>query len=74
MPSRTRILKALEVMPDEAFGWFVLATTPSAMLKGANNQIWPDGVGGFMQASKDSINEIRAAAEEYVNDIRKEDV
>lgn len=53
-------------MPDEAFSWFVLATVPSAMMKGANNQIWPDGIGGFTKESKESINEVRAAANEYL--------
>jgi len=66
LPDRTRLLEALRTMPDEAFEWFVLATTPSAMLKGANAQIWPDGIGGFQQASKEAITEVRAAAEAYL--------
>lgn len=68
---RTRLLAALTTMPDEAFGWFVLATTPSAQLKGANAQIWPDGIGGFTQASKEAIAEIRAAAEAYLAEARR---
>jgi hypothetical protein len=65
MVDRTRLLNALTTMPDEAFGWFVLATSASAHLAGANTQIWPDGIGGFTQASKDAITEIRAAAEAW---------
>lgn len=70
MNNRTRILKALEKMPDEAFKWFVLATAPSAEMHGANNQIWPDGIGGFTEESKKSINEVRAAADEYINKLK----
>jgi len=62
---RLRILAALEAMPDEAFSWFVVACKPSAMLDGAKIQIWPDGIGGFSAASKQSIEEVRAAAVEY---------
>jgi hypothetical protein len=63
---RTRIIAALTTMPDEAFGWFVLAAQTSAMIKGGNTQIWPDGIGGFTDESRKSITEIRAAAEEYL--------
>lgn len=62
---KVRLCALLEGMPPEAFSWFVLATLPSAMLQGANAQIWPDGIGGFTQASKDAITEMRAAAEAY---------
>lgn len=68
---RSRLLKALETMPDEAFAWFVLATAPSAMLHGANNQIWPDGIGGFMHASQVAIAEVRAAADAYIKEQQK---
>lgn len=71
MVDRTRLLNALATMPDEAFGWFVRATLPSAQLHGANAQIWPDGIGGFTQASKEAITEIRAAAEAYVAEARR---
>lgn len=64
--NRVKLLEALATMPDEAFQWFVLATLPSAQLRGANRQIWPDGIGGFMADSKSSITAIRAAAEAYV--------
>lgn len=66
LKKRKEIIKILETMPDEAFSWFVLATAPSAMMKGANNQIWPDGIGGFTQESRDSINAIRKAADDYL--------
>ncbi len=68
-PSRTRLLKALRTMPEEAFDWFVLATRPAAMLKGAHAQIWPDGIGGFTQASQAAITEVRAAAEAYLEEL-----
>jgi hypothetical protein len=54
-------------MPDEAFGWFVMACPQSAMTKGGNAQIWPDGIGGFSHDSKVAIEEVRAAADEYLN-------
>lgn len=63
---RTKLLKALETMPDEAFDWFVLATRQRAMMFGGNTQIWPDGIGGFRKESQKSITEIRDAAEEYL--------
>ena len=63
MKDRTRILKALEEMPDEAFGWVVMAMTPRSQMRGADIQIWPDGIGGFSQDSKNSINICRNAAE-----------
>ena len=65
---RSQLLRALETMPDEAFGWFVRATAPKAMLKGANNQIWPDGIGGFTKESQQAIQNVRAAADEYLDE------
>jgi hypothetical protein len=70
MIDRTRIMKALDTMPDEAFGWFVMACQPHSMVLGANSQIWPDGMGGFMQASRDSVAELRDAAQEYLTKAR----
>ncbi len=67
VPDRTRILKALAEMPNEAFSWFVLAAAPSAMRHGANSQIWPDGIGGFSQESQKAIADVRAAADDYMN-------
>lgn len=68
MKDRTRILKALETMPDEAFGWLVLALRPHAMtgVSAALAQVWPDGVGGFGHDSRRSIEETRAAVVEYL--------
>lgn len=63
---KQRIIAALDAMPDEAFGWFVLAARPSAMTQGALTQIWPDGIGGFQQASRDAITAVRTAADDYV--------
>jgi hypothetical protein len=70
---RVRLLHALEHMPDEAFGYFVLAIGSHAMMHGALAQIWPDGIGGFTAASKASITEIRAAAEAYIQAARGKD-
>lgn len=69
---RTRILKALETMPREAFDWFVLATAPASRVAMANAQIWPDGLGGFTAPAQAAIVEIRAAAAEYVLSVREE--
>lgn len=70
MINRMRIMLALALMPDEAFSWFVMACRSSAMTHGANAQIWPDGIGGFSDDSKKSINEIRSATEEYIAQIK----
>ena len=61
--SRKAILLALEAMPDEAFGWFVVwastgATSPLTYK-------YPDGLGGFRQESRDSILALQRAAEAY---------
>lgn len=64
--SRKALLDALGSMPDEAFGYFVLACRPSAMTHGALAQIWPDGIGGFTGASRKSITDVRNAAEVYL--------
>jgi hypothetical protein len=61
-----QIAELLRTMPDEAFTWFVLATMPSAVFEGAKTQIWPDGAGGFMKESRESINAIREAAKRYM--------
>ncbi len=69
--NRTRILAALSTMPDEAFGYLLLACAPSAMLHGAHAQIWPDGIGGFTQESRASIEETRAASKELIDKMRE---
>jgi len=68
--TRGQILEALATMPDEAFGWFVLAAQPSAMTQGANTQIWPDGIGGFTAESRAAITALRDAVEEYLKVVR----
>jgi hypothetical protein len=65
--AREALLAALRDMPDEAFGWFVLACPPKAMMHGATAQIWPDGIGGFTPASRKSIEAVRKAAQEYAD-------
>ncbi len=41
------------------------------MLHGAHAQIWPDGIGGFTQESRASIEETRAAAKELIDKMRE---
>ena len=69
VPDATRgdLIAALATMPDEAFGWFVLACAMSAMTKGGNAQIWPDGMGGFSSESRASVDVVRAAADTYMS-------
>lgn len=68
VPDATRrdLIKALATMPDEAFGWFVLACPTSAMMHGGRAQIWPDGIGGFSGDSRASIEAVRKAADAYL--------
>lgn len=68
-PSREPMLELLRTMPEEAYSWFVIATAPSAMLKGANNQIWPDGIGGFLEQSRVAIEAVRAEADRYIAEV-----
>jgi Na+-transporting NADH:ubiquinone oxidoreductase subunit NqrA len=63
---REAVIAALTTMPDEAFAWVVLAMQSSAMTRGGNVQIWPDGIGGFSDASQVSIMAARTAAEAYL--------
>lgn len=69
VPDATRgaLIEALATMPDEAFGWFVLACPVSAMTKGGRAQIWPDGMGGFSQESRASVDVVRQAADAYLD-------
>ena len=62
------LLWALWWMPDEAFAWLALATLPRAMIRGATVQIWPDGIGGFTNASRRSIELVRADAAAWVDE------
>jgi hypothetical protein len=69
VPDATRgaLITALATMPDEAFSWLVLAMQSSAMTHGATAQIWPDGMGGFQSASRESVAAARTAATEWIN-------
>jgi hypothetical protein len=62
--ARGRFLAALRTMPDEAFSWLISSCAPSMHL--GRPQVWPDGVGGFQQASREAIAEAQAAAEAYL--------
>lgn len=73
VPDATRgaLIEALATMPDEAFGWFVLACPQSAMTQGGAAQIWPDGTGGFTAESRKSIDAVRDAAQAYMENRRR---
>lgn len=64
--ARAGLLTALATMPDEAFMWLVLACRQRAMVNGANNQVWPDGIGGFTSESRSAIDGVRGAAEAWI--------
>jgi hypothetical protein len=64
---RLELLSALATMPDEAFSWLVVALQPAAMTHGATAQLWPDGIGGFTSASRESITAVRTAAAAYLD-------
>lgn len=51
-------------MPEESFGWFV------GWASGVNIQ-FPDGLGGFKPESRESINELRKAANSYIEEFNK---
>jgi hypothetical protein len=54
---RTKILKVMEVMPDEAWHWIV-----TKCISG----IYPDGLGGFKPESRKSIEKLKSAATKYL--------
>lgn len=54
--NRLKLLLILALMPDEAFGWFVVWTQNG----------FPDGLGGFQAASKDSIKALKAEGAKYM--------
>lgn len=58
MNDRTKLLKILEEMPEEAFGWFV-GWASGVMIN------YPDGLGGFMDDSRKSIESLRKEASDY---------
>lgn len=56
--NRKELIKVLEEMPEEAFGWFV-SWASGLMIQ------YPDGLGGFRNDSRESINKLREAAKQY---------
>lgn len=58
---RVPLMAALASMPDEAFGWLLL-TLCDLPLSTGRGQVWPDGLGGFMDASRVAIEKVRAEA------------
>ena len=48
---------ALEHMPDEAFGWLLLYLAGDQ-----GRQVWPDGLGGFLPASRKAIERVQVEA------------
>lgn len=65
MPDRDKIMIILKYMPDEAFDWIVLSLQPKSRPFDGRMRIFPDGIGGFMRESQDSIQRIQIAAKEY---------
>jgi hypothetical protein len=45
-------------MPDEAFGWLLIAIT---------QRIWPDGLGGFKDDSRKAITSAKAEATKLID-------
>lgn len=45
-------------MPEEAFGWFVVWTQRG----------YPDGLGGFKKESRESIEALKKAGNEYIEE------
>lgn len=57
--NRNALIAVLKKMPDEAFGWFV-GWASGAMIQ------FPDGLGGFRPESRKAIEELRKAANKYI--------
>lgn len=55
--SKAKILAALTAMPDEAFGWVVIALS--------RRPVFPDGLGGFQDESRRAIIAFTRAIAEY---------
>lgn len=66
MPDREKLLLVLKYMPDEAFDWIVLSMQPPVRPFDGRARIFPDGIGGFMRESQDSIIRMQVAAKEYL--------
>jgi len=60
---REKLIKLLSELDEEAFSYVVLSLLPSAMFHGVRTQVWPDGIGGFID--KMTINAIRKEAKKY---------
>jgi len=56
---RLKLITILNMMPEEAFGWF-------AMWASGMMTQYPDGLGGFQDESRKSIEALQAAGKEYV--------
>ena len=69
MPDRSKFIATLQSMPDEAFSWLILACQPPGF-QGVPH-VWPDGTGGFMPASRESIAAAQAAAAAYLDEAEK---
>lgn len=57
--NRKELLHVLEEMSDESFGFFV-AWAMGGMVQ------YPDGLGGFFPKSRKSIQDLRKAANKYL--------
>lgn len=66
MNNRKELLKVLEDMPEEAFGWFV-GWASGLMMQ------YPDGLGGFQDNSRESINKLRKVANKYIEEFKSEE-
>jgi len=68
---RTKLLKVLQEMPDEAFSWFV----SWAMVTSKEYPMpfkYPGGLGGFQPESRAAIEKLHAAALSYVDSSGRE--
>jgi hypothetical protein len=66
--ARRNCNRLLGQLNDEAFTWIAMALQASAMTKGAGLQIFPDGMGGFID--RDKLEELRLAAVAYIDSQR----
>lgn len=64
LQTRTELLDALAMMPDEAFFWLVTSIA-GYVGRGA---VWPDELGGFMEPSRKYIQAAQSAARKLCKD------
>lgn len=57
--NRLKLLLILATMPEESFGWFV-GWASGIMIQ------YPDGLGGFQDDSRKSIESLRKEAKHYM--------